>query len=304
MTDEPALVEARSVGKVFAVRNTIVPTRSSEVVAVDDVSFALHRGESLGIVGESGSGKTTIARMLVGLERPTSGAMFLSGRQIGLKRTSGGARKQNAGEIQIVFQNPYQSLDPRQRISSCIEEPLALHSSLSRRERKERARELLAEVGLDQRVAESFPRALSGGQRQRVAIARALAVRPRILILDEAVASLDVSVQAQVLNVITEIKEREGVALLVITHDLAVANQICDSLIVIQSGRVVERGPTRQVLDSPEHPYTRLLRAAVPTPGWKPVHRHRDGTGVPTESDSNPAPVAVAAQAWAARRVR
>ena len=273
MGDGHALLAAVSLGKIFRLRSGVLGAGSGEVVAVDDVSFKLTQGESLGIVGESGSGKTTIARMLVGLESVTSGSVSIEGRQLGKKIKSKKARLQVAKDIQIVFQNPYQSLDPRQSILKCVEEPLALHADLNGRARTNRALELLEEVGLDERVAAARPQALSGGQRQRVAIARARAVQPRILILDEAVSSLDVSVQAQVLNLISTTRERENLALIVITHDLAVANQICDNLVVLRSGRVVERGTRQQILDSPKDPYTQVLRAAVPTRGWEPTRR-------------------------------
>jgi oligopeptide transport system ATP-binding protein len=274
MADENVLLDADSLGKVYRLKTGMLGVGAGEVVAVDDVSFTLERGESLGIVGESGSGKTTIARMLVGLESLTSGTVSIAGRPLGRKLRTAKARRRVAKDIQIVFQNPYQSLDPRQEILRSVEEPLALHTGLDRRARTRRARELLEEVGLDERVAGARPQALSGGQRQRVAIARALAVQPRILILDEAVASLDVSVQAQVLNLISATRRREYLSLIVITHDLAVANQICDNLVVLRSGRVVERGPRQQILAAPRDPYTRLLRAAVPTRGWQPMRRH------------------------------
>ncbi|HEX3240838.1 MAG TPA: ATP-binding cassette domain-containing protein [Solirubrobacterales bacterium] len=273
MSDGSVLLEATSLSKVYRLKSGLLGVGAGEVVAVDDVSFTLERGESLGIVGESGSGKTTIARMLVGLEPLSAGTISVDGRPLGSKLRTARARRRVAKDIQIVFQNPYQSLDPRQKILSSVEEPLALHTALDRRARKLRARELLEEVGLDERVAGARPQALSGGQRQRVAIARALAVQPRILILDEAVASLDVSVQAQVLNLISATREREELSLIVITHDLAVANQICDNLVVLRSGKVVERGTRQQILGAPRDPYTRLLRSAVPTRGWKPVRR-------------------------------
>jgi oligopeptide transport system ATP-binding protein len=286
MNDRSLYLEAKSLRKVFALRSGLIGGGSGEVVAVDDVSFTLRQGESLGIVGESGSGKTTIARILVGLEQLTSGSVSVCGRPIGSKLRTAGARRRNAKDIQIVFQNPYRSLDPRQTVLRSVEEPLALHTRLSRRARSARARELLDEVGLDERVAGARPQRLSGGQRQRVAIARALAVQPRILILDEAVASLDVCVQAQVLNLISATRQREGLSLLVITHDLAVANQICESLVVMHAGRLVERGPKQEILNAPKHPYTRLLRAAVPAPGWTPMRRQDAQVAVSDTGDA------------------
>ncbi len=270
--------------KVYSARSGLLGTGVNRVVAVDDVSFSLQIGESLGIVGESGSGKTTIAKLLMGLEKLTSGTATISGRRLGTRVRSRQARLRAAKDVQIVFQNPYQSLDPRQSIVRSVEEPLALHTRLDRGARTSRARELLEQVGLDDRIARSRPQSLSGGQRQRVAIARALAVQPRIMILDEAVASLDVSVQAQVLNLISDIRGREELSLIVITHDLAVANQICDNVVVLKSGRVVESGSRQQVLLTPQHPYTRLLRAAVPSQGWTPI-RIRDAKDGPQVDD-------------------
>lgn len=293
VNENELLLQANSLSKIYRLRSGVLGVASSDYVAVDDVSFTLDRGESLGIVGESGSGKTTLAKMLVGLEALTSGTATVLGRPLGQRLRSARARRRVAKDIQIVFQNPYQSLDPRQSIVCSVEEPLGLHTNLDRRARTRRARELLEEVGLDQRVADSRPHALSGGQRQRVAIARALAVAPRILILDEAVASLDVSVQAQVLNLISATRAREDLSLIVITHDLAVANQICDNLVVLRSGRVVERGTGKQVLGAPQHPYTRLLRAAVPTPGWTPVRR-RDALAALGLNEDSLAPASAA----------
>jgi oligopeptide transport system ATP-binding protein len=218
------------------------------VTAVDGVSFAVQAGGSLAVVGESGSGKTTCARIVTGLEKATSGTVTLH------------------GSVQMVFQDPYQSLDRRQTVRGCLAEVLAHH-------RKDRSRigELLDLVGLDQRLGDALPRHLSGGQRQRVAIARALAAEPQLLVLDEAVAALDVSIQAQILNLLVDARAETGVAYLFITHDLSVVRHVCEDVVVMSRGRVVESGPVEKVLHEPEHEYTRRLIASVPRPGWVPA---------------------------------
>ncbi|MFE5094827.1 ABC transporter ATP-binding protein [Streptomyces sp. NPDC056638] len=246
--------------------------------AVDDVSFTLGPGASLALVGESGSGKTTTVRMLVGLERPDAGTVHLDGRDRSARARARAERLARAREIQMVFQDPYLSLDPRVSVADCVDEVLRLHTTLDTAARRSRVAELLEQVGLGAREAAALPRRLSGGQRQRVAIARALAVEPRVLVLDEAVAALDVSIQAQILDLLTTIRREEGIGYLFVTHDLAVVRHIADEVLVLKSGRVMESGPTAQVLDAPEHPYTRLLLDSVPRRGWDPgrtVSGHR-----------------------------
>jgi ABC-type glutathione transport system ATPase component len=250
-----------------------------ELVAVDDVSFDLPPGRSLAIVGESGSGKTTIARMIVGLERPTNGTIAACGHDRSRPARSTRDRRRRGREVQIVFQDPYTSLDPRQNAEATIDEVLRLHHGWPAGRRRARIAELIDLVGLDRRQSRALPRSLSGGQRQRVAIARALAAQPDILILDESVAALDVSIQAQVLNLLADIRDQTHVSYILISHDLAVVRQLTDQAIVLHRGQVVERGPTAQVLDDPQHPYTQRLRASVPRPGWKPRRRAQPGTG-------------------------
>jgi ABC-type glutathione transport system ATPase component len=241
-----------------------------ELVAVGGVTFTVQQARSLAIVGESGSGKTTIARMIVGLERPTAGTITACGRDRSTPARSARVRRRRGSEVQIVFQDPYTSLDPRQTAEATIDEVLRLHHGLAADRRRARIEELIGLVGLDERQARALPRALSGGQRQRVAIARALAAEPRVLILDESVAALDVSIQAQVLNLLADIRDSTGVSYVLISHDLAVVRQLTDDAIVLHRGVVVEQGPTAQVLDDPRHEYTKRLRASVPRPGWKP----------------------------------
>ncbi|MEU2507145.1 ATP-binding cassette domain-containing protein [Streptomyces sp. NPDC007863] len=238
------------------------------VHAVDDVSFVLPEGGSLGIVGESGSGKTTTARIVVGLERADAGDVRIRGRA----RDGGRGRARRlarAREVQMVFQDPYLSLDPRTGVEQVLRETLGLHFPGTDHDR--RVRELLDQVGLGTRAADARPRQLSGGQRQRVAIARALAVEPAVLVLDEAVAALDVSVQAQILNLLADIREQTRIGYLFITHDLGVVRCVTDDVIVMRRGRVVEAGRTAEVLADPRHPYTRLLLDSVPRPGWDPA---------------------------------
>jgi ABC-type glutathione transport system ATPase component len=241
-----------------------------DLVAVDAVSFTVAQARSLAIVGESGSGKTTIARMIVGLERPTAGTITACGRDRSSPARSARERRRRGSEVQIVFQDPYTSLDPRQTAEATIDEVLRLHHGWPAGRRRARIEELIELVGLDQRQARALPRALSGGQRQRVAIARALAAEPRLLILDESVAALDVSIQAQVLNLLADIRDSTSVSYVLISHDLAVVRQLTDDVIVLHRGVVVERGRTASVLDGPQHEYTKRLRASVPRPGWKP----------------------------------
>jgi len=250
-----------------------------KLVAVDDVSFDLPPGRSLAIVGESGSGKTTIARMIVGLERPTGGTITACGHDRSRPARSTRDRRRRGREVQIVFQDPYTSLDPRQTAEATIDEVLRLHHGWRADRRQARTAELIDLVGLDTRQARALPRSLSGGQRQRVAIARALAAQPTILILDESVAALDVSIQAQVLNLLADIRDETHVSYILISHKMAVVRQLTDEAIVLHRGKVVERGRTARVLDHPEHPYTQRLRASVPRPGWKPRRRRQPGAG-------------------------
>ena len=243
-----------------------------DLLAVADVSFELPPSGSIGIVGESGSGKTTVAKILVGLERATSGTIEVEGQDWSLPAKNSKERRERAKYLQIVFQDPYSSLDPRQSIGTALREAL----SISMKDSDEvivRASELADLVGLPQRILELRPAKLSGGQRQRVAIARALASNPKALILDESVAALDVSIQAQILNLLVDIREQTGIAYILVSHDLAVVRHFADSLIVMKNGNVVERGQTEAVMDQPNHEYTKLLLASVPGPGWVPGKR-------------------------------
>ncbi len=251
------------------------PVRGGQpVLAVDDVSFDVSDGECLAIVGESGSGKTTVAKTVVGLESPTSGTVTVNGERRGRAPTRHRDRVRWAAEVQYVFQDPYSSLNPRQRVSDVITTSVGIHQpDLDGAARRAAARALLDDVGLGEEFGARLPWELSGGQRQRVAIARALAADPRLVILDEAVAALDVSIQAQILNLLKDIRVQRPVSYLFITHDLAVVNQIADRVVVMEQGVVVEEGTTDQVLTRPAHEYTAALVAAVPKAGWRPRRR-------------------------------
>ncbi|MFJ3876119.1 ABC transporter ATP-binding protein [Streptomyces sp. NPDC090077] len=245
-------------------------TRGTEVVAVDGLTFSLAPGGALGIVGESGSGKTTTARMLVGLERPDAGRILVQGSPLAGSVRGRAARLARAKAVQIVFQDPYLSLDARLPVGTALDGVLRLHGSRDPAARAARVRDLLARVGLGDREAAAPPRRLSGGQRQRAAIALALAVEPAVLVLDEAVSALDVSVQAQVLNLLADIRRDTGIGLVFVSHDLAVVRYVCDEALVMYRGRTVEHRPVAELLTAPRHPYTRLLLASVPRPGWDP----------------------------------
>jgi ABC-type glutathione transport system ATPase component len=249
---------------------------SRDFTAVDGVSFELGEpGSALSIVGESGSGKSTVARMLAGLERPTSGSIEIMGRETGHRTAD---RRARARELQMVFQDPYLSLDPRLSVERALDEVLRAFGDGDRVVRQERIAELLDAVGLRRELAASRPRQLSGGERQRVAIARALAVRPSILVLDEAVSALDVSTQWRVLQLINELRRTLGLSYVFVTHDLGVARLMGSEVLVMQRGRAVESGPSQRVFEDPSHPYTRRLLDSVPRPGWDPEATARSTT--------------------------
>lgn len=232
--------------------------------AVDDVSFSIAAGETLALVGESGSGKSTLGRTLLRLEEPTSGTVRFAGTDLGSVTPQALRRLRRA--MQMIFQDPFGSLNPRRTVGAAIADGLAIHDVVPPPERPVRVAELLTEVGLEPAHATRFPHELSGGQRQRIGIARALAVRPRFIVCDEPVSALDVSIQAQVLNLLLELRERHDLAYLFIAHDLAVVHQVADRVAVLYLGTIVELGPVREVIAAPRHPYTRALVSAVPVP--------------------------------------
>jgi peptide/nickel transport system ATP-binding protein len=270
-TQEPVL-EVAALRKTFQVRSP--RGGREEFVAVDDVGFTLSRGGALGIVGESGSGKSTTARIICGLETADVGTVSVKGEDWTKPARRASDRRARARIAQMVFQDPYQSLDPRQSVRRCLAEAVAVHRrGIARADLDARVDALMAAVMLDPGLAAQRPRSLSGGQRQRVAIARALAAEPEILVLDEAVSALDVTTQVEILTLLDGIRRETGVALLMISHDLATVRRLCDHVVVMRSGAVVEQGLIADVLDRPSAEYTRTLLDSIPRAGWVPRRR-------------------------------
>jgi peptide/nickel transport system ATP-binding protein len=259
--DAPVVLEVRSLAKSFFLKQGLFGKR--EFKAVQDVNFSLRKGHTLGVVGESGSGKTTMGLSLLRLHEPTAGEVIFDGRD--LLKLSDRERQGMRRRIQVVFQNPYASLNPRFTIGQTLVEPMAIHGiGQDTAEREQRARALLEKVGLDGRAFGKYPHEFSGGQRQRVAIARCLTLNPEVLVLDEAVSALDVSVQAQVLNLLKDLQDELGLAYVFISHDLAVVRFISDEVLVMKDGRVVEQADAKQILAAPREDYTKRLLAAIP----------------------------------------
>jgi len=257
------ILEVRDLVKHFKATGFLART-TPPVRAVDGVSFTVGRGETLGLVGESGCGKSTVGRTILRLQEATSGSVAFDGLDLlSLKR---GDLRQVRRRLQIIFQDPYSSLNPRMTIGAAIAEGIEIHRLAARREMPDRVARLLEEVGLDPAYATRYPHEFSGGQRQRIGIARALAVEPEFIVCDEPVSALDVSVQAQVLNLLADLQARRGISYLFIAHDLAVVRQVAHRVAVMYLGRLVETGPTAEVLGRPSHPYTQALLSALPVP--------------------------------------
>jgi oligopeptide transport system ATP-binding protein len=266
LSSSDVIVEVRDLVKHFPVTRGILLKRTiGHVQAVDGVSFELRRGETLGIVGESGCGKSTLAKILVALERPTAGEVYVDGEDIG--RLRGRELKAARRKIQLIFQDPYTAFDPRMTVGSIVAEPFTIHRGVQPRAgRKRRVQELLEVVGLNPDHLSRYPHQFSGGQRQRIGIARALALRPQIIVCDEPVSALDVSVQAQVINLLEELQDEFGLSYVFIGHDLGIVRHIADRMAVMYLGKVVETGDYAQIYDHPTHPYTQALLSAVPPP--------------------------------------
>ena len=256
-----ALLEARDLSRRYHVRGGLLGLTTGVVRALDRVSLSLTQGETLGLVGESGCGKSTLARLLLGLERPSSGQVLYRERNV-----EDWPRTEFRRKVQMIFQDPYSSLDPRQKIGSAVGEALAIHNLGSAAERRERVAELLALVGLSKEQAGRYPHEFSGGQRQRAAIARALALQPELVVCDEPVSALDVSIQAQVLNLLRDLQERFGLTYLFISHNLSVVGHVSDRVAVMYLGRLVELAPAAALFQGPLHPYTTTLLEAAPLP--------------------------------------
>lgn len=235
---------------------------SGKVRAVDGVSLTLRRGEALGLVGESGSGKSTVARSIMRLDRPTAGRIIFDG--IDLSTLSNAQLRPLRSRFQMVFQDPYASLNPRMRVGDIVAEPILLHAGVTNTEAMRRAAELLERVGLPGDAARRFPHEFSGGQRQRVGVARALAVNPELIVADEPVSALDVSIQAQLLNLLKDLQRDFGLTYLFISHDLSVVRYVCDRIAIMYLGRVVEEGDNESIFGNPRHPYTKALLSAIP----------------------------------------
>jgi oligopeptide/dipeptide ABC transporter ATP-binding protein len=252
-----ALLEVSNLSKHYPARDG-----NGLVKAVNDVSFSLEAGHTLGIVGESGCGKSTLARLILRLIEPTTGAVLFNGENlVGLASS---ALRRHRRDIQIVFQDPYASLDPRMNVAVIISEPLDIHSIGTKAERKAKMLELLDLVGLDRSAAAKYPHEFSGGQRQRIGIARAIALEPKLVVLDEPVSALDVSIQSQILNLLIDLKRRLGLSYIFISHDLSVVEHVSDDVAVMYLGQIVEYGKTAQVLRAPLHPYSQALISAIP----------------------------------------
>ncbi len=257
------LLQVRDLKVYYPVKTQSIIPRKVYVKAVDGISFDVRRKEAFGIVGESGCGKSTTGHAIVGLLKPTSGQILFEGQSI-----VGGAAisKERAKKLQIIFQDPYSSLDSRFTVGRCISEPLEVHKIGTAKERLERVEELMGEVGLNHEQITRYPHEFSGGQRQRIGIARALALNPSLIICDEPVSALDVSIQAQILNLMQELKEKHGLTYIFISHNLSVVHHLCDRIAVMYLGNIVEIAEKRLLFDHPLHPYTQALLDAIPIP--------------------------------------
>lgn len=258
----PPLLEVKQLSKSFLLSKKKRGTSDTILKAVNDVSFSLSKGETLGIVGESGSGKSTIAKMILQLLEPSSGSVHFQGTDV--RKHSKADQKQMKANIQAVFQDPYASLNPRMKAKEIVTEPLLIHKQISKSDRDQRAIELLEEVGLGRQHLNRYPHEFSGGQRQRLSIARAIALKPDLIVCDEAVSALDVSTQAQILNLLKELQATYSLSYLFIAHGLPVVKHISDRVAIMKNGELIEIGETEQIFNDPQQPYTKSLLQAVP----------------------------------------
>lgn len=268
---EKELVKVENVYKHFAVAKSFFQRGTLKVHAVDGVSLSIFNGETLGLVGESGCGKSTLGKLILRLEKPTSGKIFFEDQDI--DQLSGSELKSIRRKMQVIFQDPYSSLNPRRTVKNIIMEPLIIHDIGNRAERNRRVYELMEEVGLRPDQATRYPHEFSGGQRQRIGIARALALNPKLIIADEPVSALDVSIRSQVLNLMKDLQEKYSLSYLFVSHDLSVVEYISDRIAVMYLGKIVEIGPKTIVYNSPKHPYTEALLSSAPVPD--PASRNR-----------------------------
>ena len=260
----PPLLSVQNLIKRFPVRGGVLLRKTGDVHAVDGVSFELEAGKTLGLVGESGCGKSTVGKTLLRLHEPTSGSVLFEGRNI--TTMSKKELRLVRRDIQIIFQDPFESLNARHTVGKIIEEPFVIHKIGDRTERYRWVVELLERVGLDESAMQRFPHEFSGGQRQRIGIARAIALKPKLLICDEAVSALDVSIQSQIVNLLIDLQREMQLALIFIAHDLAVVKHVSDEIAVMYLGEIVEQGDAESIYRSPKHPYTRALISAIPVP--------------------------------------
>jgi peptide/nickel transport system ATP-binding protein/oligopeptide transport system ATP-binding protein len=267
-----ALLEVEDIKKHFVAGRSVFGRPTAHVRAVDGVSFSVERGKTLGLVGESGCGKSTVSRLVLRLIEPDSGRIRFEGRD--LLAFDASELRAFRREAQIIFQDPYASLNPRMTVSQILTEPLALHDLIPPPRRRERVEELLRLVGLEPRFARRYPHEFSGGQRQRIAIARALAVEPKLIICDEPVSALDVSIRSQILNLLHDLQDRLGLAYIFVSHDLAVVKHIADRVAVMNLGEIVETAETQTLFAAPRHPYSRALLSAIPVPNPRARHNH------------------------------
>jgi len=270
---EISLLEVKNLKKYFPIRGGVFWKEIGKIYAVDDVSFSINNGETLGLVGESGCGKTTVGRTLINLYKPTSGEVYFEGNNIyKIRKNELRILRRN---IQLIFQDPFESLNPRHTINTILEEPFLIHKIGSHNERKEKIRELLNQVGLTEDSLNRFPHEFSGGQRQRIGIARAISLNPKLIICDEPVSALDVSVQSQILNLLLELQEKLNLTYLFIAHDLAVVKHVSDKIAVMYLGKIAEYAATDDFYKNPVHPYSQLLISAIPVPDPDPDKKKR-----------------------------